>query len=183
MNKNIKAFSLVELLVVVAILAILSAIAVPNFIEAQTRAKISRARTDMRTLATALETYAVDHNAYPQSNFVPRFQRMIPLTTPVAYLTTIPTDPFNPPDTGAGPFRSRGDYSFGSMPLDSASRFALASDGPDLVNDTDPIRFYPGYTSGLFYGQVPGFTYTLYDPTNGVVSRGDIFRANDYNPE
>ena len=51
-------FTLVELLVVVAIIAILSLIAVPNFLEAQVRAKVSRARSDLRTVATGLEAYA-----------------------------------------------------------------------------------------------------------------------------
>jgi type II secretion system protein G len=59
------AFTLIELLIVVAIIAILAAIAVPNFLEAQVRAKVSRANNDMRALATALEVYHVDHNTYP----------------------------------------------------------------------------------------------------------------------
>jgi len=61
------AFTLIELLIVVAIIAILAAIAVPNFLEAQTRSKVSRAKADMRTLATGLESYAVDNNKYPPS--------------------------------------------------------------------------------------------------------------------
>jgi prepilin-type N-terminal cleavage/methylation domain-containing protein len=60
-----KAFTLIELLIVVAIIAILAAIAVPNFLEAQVRSKVSRARTDLRTVTTALESYAVDFNKYP----------------------------------------------------------------------------------------------------------------------
>jgi len=65
-----KGFTLIELLIVVAIIAILAAIAIPNFLQAQTRAKVSRAEADMRSIATALESYYVDHNEYP--GFVPK---------------------------------------------------------------------------------------------------------------
>lgn len=58
-------FTLIELLIVVAIIAILAAIAVPNFLEAQTRAKVSRSKADMRTLALGLESYRIDNNDYP----------------------------------------------------------------------------------------------------------------------
>jgi type II secretion system protein G len=64
-SRHHRAFTLIELLIVVAIIAILAAIAVPNFLEAQVRAKVSRAQNDMRTLATAIESYQVDNNAYP----------------------------------------------------------------------------------------------------------------------
>lgn len=60
-----KAFTLIELLIVVAIIAILAAIAVPNFLEAQTRAKVARVQSDQRTYSTALETYYIDNNSYP----------------------------------------------------------------------------------------------------------------------
>ena len=98
MRKSIRTgFTLIELLIVVAIIAILAAIAVPNFLEAQTRAKTSRAKNDMRTYATAVEAYFIDYNTYvPCSSFgIPGrginaaakevFER---LSTPVAYLTS-----------------------------------------------------------------------------------------------
>jgi prepilin-type N-terminal cleavage/methylation domain-containing protein len=111
-------FTLIELLIVVAIIAILAAIAVPNFLEAQTRAKVSRARTDMRSIATGLEAYAVDNNKYPPvlgnagplvsqtenyrnkasgyTNVRTAGWRTTPqqLTTPVAYLSSIIPDVF-----------------------------------------------------------------------------------------
>ncbi|NQU42004.1 prepilin-type N-terminal cleavage/methylation domain-containing protein, partial [bacterium] len=103
-----RGFTLIELLIVVAIIAILAAIAVPNFLEAQVRAKVSRAKTDMRTIATAVETYAVDCNEIPpDADDTADFNGMfgsIPwaqkewyrlLTTPIAYLDTLPMDPFH----------------------------------------------------------------------------------------
>jgi len=63
--KRSYGFTLIELLIVVAIIAILAAIAVPNFLEAQTRAKISRVVSELRTLDTAMKTYRLDHNHYP----------------------------------------------------------------------------------------------------------------------
>ncbi len=60
-----RGFTLIELLIVVAIIAILAAIAVPNFLEAQTRAKVSRALADMRSLSTGIESFRVDQNVYP----------------------------------------------------------------------------------------------------------------------
>jgi type II secretion system protein G len=92
-----RGFTLIELLIVVAIIAILAAIAVPNFLEAQTRAKISRSKADMRSMATALETYHIDNNGYVYQNKLSRAIAVPPvntptlekLTTPIAYLTGV----------------------------------------------------------------------------------------------
>ncbi|MEO8377675.1 MAG: prepilin-type N-terminal cleavage/methylation domain-containing protein [Candidatus Sumerlaeota bacterium] len=108
-----RAFTLIELLIVVAIIAILAAIAVPNFLEAQTRAKVSRAQADMRSAAVAIEAYKVDTNHYPigylslrqgsngiafsvptMSNFLRLPFCFAKMTTPIAYLTSSIKDPF-----------------------------------------------------------------------------------------
>lgn len=178
-----RAFTLIELLIVVAIIAILAAIALPNFLEAQTRSKVSRAKSDMRTLATAIEAYAVDYRGYPPGGFGldPRFRRFRPLTSPVSYLTAIPRDPFDSTDAaGFGSFRT-GMYNYGvGEPIDQPSRYILASDGPDRGANFDPDRLYPGYSDALMCGQNTLFPdYLIYDPTNGTISRGDIYRPSD----
>ncbi len=114
MKHRFSAFTLIELLIVVAIIAILAAIAIPNFLEAQVRAKVSRAKTDMRSLAVAMESYRVDGNHYPpfkvrrdlfddgvpstslylgNSVFNPTHagvsSRHVWLTTPVAYISSV----------------------------------------------------------------------------------------------
>lgn len=96
----IHGFTLIELLIVVAIIGILAAIAVPNFLNAQIRAKISRAETDMRSLVTATQAYQIDNNSFPLDATDTRGRGAdqgycpLVLTSPIAYIATIPPDVF-----------------------------------------------------------------------------------------
>jgi len=191
------AFTLIELLIVVAIIAILAAIAVPNFLEAQVRSKVSRVKADMRSAETAIEAYAVDHTGYPafnrafglfdQNNRGP-IEFLAELTTPVAYLTSCDlNDPFLPihnADTGRYLGREVSTLWYSNIALYRAEQgvptvpqnWCVASFGPDYVF-TGPLGGYmmnlaPGDPNGYF----PNYEPWLYDPTNGTRSAGDIVR-------
>lgn len=177
---SVAGFTLIELLIVVAIIAILAAIAVPNFLEAQTRAKISRAQADVRTIATAVEAYIVDNNRYP-SFFLPvgspvGERAIFRLTTPVAYLTSIPSDPFQvgKPKKSAnvqknftlpwGPSYRYFEYQIAQgWPADG---WSVRSMGPDT--DWDLVGDSSDGETTYFNG--------VYDATNGTLSNGDVMR-------
>jgi len=101
-------FTLIELLIVIAIILILIAIALPNFLEAQIRAKVTKVEGEMRGLALALESYRTDWPRYPpqtayeptQFAIFPTFSgnvfSLMALTTPIQYMAQLPLDIFAP---------------------------------------------------------------------------------------
>ncbi len=66
MLRKDRGFTLIELLIVVAIIGIIAAIAIPNLLNAIDRGRQKRTMADMRTIGTAMESYAVDNNFYPK---------------------------------------------------------------------------------------------------------------------
>ncbi|MBN1900636.1 prepilin-type N-terminal cleavage/methylation domain-containing protein [Candidatus Sumerlaeota bacterium] len=181
-------FTLIELLIVVAIIAILAAIAVPNFLEAQTRSKVSRVKSDMRSLAVAIESYHTDHNHYPwyeKPGYPPRYNatiyRLIFLTTPTAYITSVDiADPFllggsNSYDDGLPRYhlnyRNHEFWVYSLHPWFRASVWILNSIGPDKIANQGLL------TEMQARDLIAPGTVTLYDPTNGTISPGDMPRA------
>jgi prepilin-type N-terminal cleavage/methylation domain-containing protein len=64
-----RGFTLIELMVVIAIIIILAAIAIPNYLKMTERAKKSRVASDFAAIATALETYRTDWGVYPTQSY------------------------------------------------------------------------------------------------------------------
>jgi type II secretion system protein G len=185
-------FTLIELLIVVAIIAILAAIAVPNFLEAQVRSKVSRVKSDMRTLATALETYRMDNTGYPTYD---QYMGKIPdtddftetpvLSSPVAYITSldgVAVDIFMKLGLNNDPAERHynkylywsktegGQFSwYYDVGANAATMWALMSVGPDTRWYADPDR-WPGSDGYNDRGA------TQYDASNGTISWGDISR-------
>ncbi len=196
MKKN--GFTLIELLIVVAIIGILAAIAVPNFLNAQTRAKIARVRSDMRSIAVACENYRIDNNVYPWPirngvvfNTSNHIANCIELTTPVSYLSTVSMeDPFIPQRfwEGFSANRAHPTYVYVSYRGDWGTRwgassagvsisqmpngFGLTSQGPDGT-DSGGVHWPLNVRFGNNLQQANS---RLYHPSNGLKSFGDIVR-------
>ena len=62
LNKNRGGFTLVEIMIVVAIIALLAAIAVPNFLRARKRSQATRILEDLRMIDSAIDQYAIETN-------------------------------------------------------------------------------------------------------------------------
>jgi len=67
-----RGFTLIELMVVIAIIIILAAIAIPNYLSMTLRAKKSRIASEFATVAIALESYNTDWGTYPQIGVTPQ---------------------------------------------------------------------------------------------------------------
>jgi len=173
---------------VVAICGILSAIAIPNFLEESRSGQVSKAMAGARILATAIEDFRVDHGALPPSRSLDEWAQSQGrksaralakaggtglstvewkyggITTPVAYIAIPPFDSC---------------ASVPTMPfayLSHADGYILFSTGPDADYDIRPNPALLALDSAHAQRTLAESSLA-YDPTNGTVSNGDIYRV------
>jgi prepilin-type N-terminal cleavage/methylation domain-containing protein len=197
-----RGFSLIELLIVVTIISILASIAVPNFLEAQVRSKVSRVKADMRSMTTAIESYHVDNNGYPVRrntnatvNMLPsiaetsrRLEQLSRITTPIAYISYLPSDIFEshlPPPNNVIDYYDQVQVLWLTNSLRLTGQVAqvkqnevswmMISVGPDGYLGA----FSDAYTGVSTPFQIKGTMYYPYDPTNGSVSTGNIYNSGN----
>lgn len=172
------AFTLIELLIVVAIIGILAAIAVPNFLNAQIRAKVSRVKAELRTCSTAIESYRLDHGYYPAycntKDLVPA-PHFLPvlLTTPVAYLASLFDEIFPARNAPSG------------VPAVHEFHYFNRRQSPDIVSGREGAYFEKPSETGRSH---EWFSFShgpdtwgdgclvAYNASNGLLSSGDIGR-------
>jgi prepilin-type N-terminal cleavage/methylation domain-containing protein len=128
-RKKSGGFTLIELMIVIAIIAILAAILVPNFIRARAQGQFTACKSNLKNIATALEMYSTDaQGRYPTS--------LSALSDNQKYLRTIPTC------ASAGTDTYTSSYSAQSNP----DRFTVICAGSNHVA-VDAEAGYPQYNS------------------------------------
>ncbi len=126
--KRTHGFTLIELLIVVAIIGIIVTIAIPNLLSAIQKAKQKRAMGEIKGMATACNSYAIDLNRYPAGNTswtdsrtVIGFGELAPY-----YIKDVPNpDPWN--------------HSYEYAVTPDAQSFGVRSKGMDGVGDSGTL--------------------------------------------
>ncbi len=175
-NEKERGFTLVELLIVVAIIAILTGIAIPNFMGARTKARVGRALADMHTIANALEARAIDYGEYATG------KGTLPTNdlTKTGLIASIPKDPFD----------KANDFHYYSSPTSTpVTKWVITSVGPSGNKRFEGKDDWNYVVAGPLGGPESAYT-TLddskcpwYDPKDPDKSRDDLGYGGVASPE
>jgi len=134
MNKGLKGFTLIELMLVVIIISILSAMVVPRLVGRSKEARIAAAKADIESnIALSLDMYELDNGTYPSTEqgliALMRKPNMAPVPTnwKGPYLRKPPKDPWG------------NDYVYISPGMHNKDDYDLFSYGPDGIESQDDI--------------------------------------------
>lgn len=206
MGRTTRGFTFVELVLVATIVAILCAIAIPNFFEAKIRGAAARSKADLMVIKLAVDAYRMENRMFPLNSVPGKASGydLIALTTPVPYLTHLPSDVYTLPDTWSGHRNRR-------FPFPEPYRYynAVQVSPEEGLEILGPRSFlFDGFVAAVIYGRGPGTRFTrdpggrtgpdgtnvvegepfteflpdgkarllVYESTNGSSSAGDIYR-------
>ncbi len=130
LNKRRGGFTLVEIMIVVAIIALLAAIAVPGFLRARKRSQASRIITDLRLIDAAVDQYAIENNRVTGST--------VPITAWTAYMKK-----------GSVLYNSGKDLfsnTYGAQTVDSLPKVPLSTF--NTLSDVADTTFFAPYSIG-----------------------------------
>jgi general secretion pathway protein G len=124
--RRLRGFTLLEMLVVLALIGLLAGISVPIYLGRAEAARISKVESDFATIATALRLYELDNRALPTTEQGLAALVSKPQRSPVpprykngGYLREVPVDPWDKP------------YQYLAPSRDGARAFELVSLGAD----------------------------------------------------
>ena len=127
LNKRRGGFTLVEIMIVVAIIALLAAIAVPGFLRARKRSQASKVLNDLRLIDSAVDQYAIENNK--------KAGQLVPVAAWTQYMkggTLLGTKGEHPT------YGSYGDQSVDQLPKVPATAF-------NELSDVAPAEFWAPY--------------------------------------
>lgn len=143
--RHCQAFTLVELLIAMAILAILASIGIPMYNNYQARIQINQAKTDIQKISTVIQSYFLKNSGYPETlNDVHMGHMKDPWGNPYAYLNIATADGTKPrQDRSLKPINS--DYDLYSKGKDGETQKNIGS----RISQDDIIRANNGGYIGL----------------------------------
>ena len=142
MRSRQSGFTLIEIMVVVVILAVLGALVVPQILSKVDQARVTAAKTDIRTISGALDTYRLDNFKYPtteQGLEALVHQPTDPSITNYAaggYLNKVPRDPWGNPYLYVSPGANGRDYDITTYGRDGKP----GGEGPDADISTSTLN-------------------------------------------
>ncbi len=170
MSIRSKAFTLIELLIVVAIIGILAAIAVPNFMNARIRAKVSHSISEMRTYGQIQQLYLMDQSDIP--GHYDGKEEHCPYIN-LGYINGPLTDPF---------MEGRSDIEY--FKNHEGMYHSTHLRGGDSEIKPYNYQLWQEWVTNkrgyILYGEGPVCcgAWEAYDGSNGIMSRGTITKAS-----